>query len=493
MKKEKVIIVGSGLGGLSSAVYLASEGYEVEIFEKNERIGGKLNYLERDGFQFDLGPSIFTMPHIFNELFKKTNRNMEDYFKLKPVYPHWRNFFEDGKVIDLVPVSKTNKFKATNISDDDNRQLEDFLTYSKKLYNVTERGYFEKGLDTVRENMKEYGLMSLVKDLDAYSTMNSQVRKHIDNKYMIDIMNFFAKYVGSSPYNAPALLNLLPHIQYEFGLWYVEGGMYNLARGLEKLLNELGVKINLNSQVEKLKTEDEKVIGIRLTDGTEVMADTIISNMEVIPAYEQLLDKEKSFLKKYDKFEPTCSGLVIHLALKEEYPQLAHHNFFFSENPKEHFETVFDKKELPSDPTIYLVAPTRTDSSQAPKGHDNIKILPHIPYITEGVNKEDYEKLKDSIYLKLERMGLKDLRKNIIFEEILTPFDIREMYFSNKGSIYGVVSDKSKNLALKMPKKSTEYENLYFVGGSVNPGGGMPMVTLSGINTAKDIIRLKEK
>lgn len=489
MEKKKILIVGSGLGGLSAAAYLASEGYDVEIFEKNERIGGKLNYLERDGFKFDLGPSIFTMPHIFNELFEKTDRKMEDYFKLNPVNPHWRNFFEDGKVIDLIPVSKTNKFKATNISDDDNRQLEEFLTYSKKLYDVTERGYFDKGLDTVRENMKEYGVMSLIKDLDAYSTMDSQVRKHIDNEYMIDIMNFFAKYVGSSPYSAPALLDLLPHIQYEFGLWYVEGGMYNLARGLEKLLKELDVKINLNSQVENIKTHNEKVIGIRLLDGTEVLGDTVISNMEVIPAYKELLHKDTSFLKKYDKFEPTCSGLVIHLALKEEYKQLAHHNFFFSSNPKEHFETVFDKKNLPSDPTIYLVAPTRTDSSQAPKGYDNIKILPHIPHITEDITRDDYKDLKNSIYLKLERMGLKDLRKNIIFEEILTPFDIRDMYFSNKGSIYGVVSDKSKNLALKMPKKSTEYEHLYFVGGSVNPGGGMPMVTLSGINTAKDIIK----
>ena len=489
MGKEKVLVIGSGLGGLSSAIYLASEGYDVEIFEKNKQIGGKLNLLEREGFKFDLGPSIFTMPHIFNELFEKTGRNMEDYFTLKEVFPHWRNFFEDGKVIDLVPVTKENRFKATNISDDDNRQLEDFLTYSKRLYDVTEKGYFDKGLDTVMENMREYGVVSLVRDLDAYATMDSQVRKYIDNEYMVDIVNFFAKYVGSSPYNAPALLNLLPHIQYEFGLWYVEGGMYNLALGLGKLLEELGVRIHLNSKVESMKTSDGKVLGIRLKDGSEILGDKIVSNMEVIPAYEELLGKEKSFLKKYDKFEPTCSGLVIHLALKKPYPQLAHHNFFFSENPKEHFATVFDKKQLPTDPTIYLVAPTRTDKGQAPEGYDNIKILPHIPYISDDINKEDYEKLKENIYLKLERMGLTDLRENIIFKEVLTPFDIKDMYCSNKGSIYGVVSDKSKNLALKMPKKSTEYENLYFVGGSVNPGGGMPMVTLSGINTAKEIIK----
>lgn len=487
---KKVLVIGSGLGGISSAISLASEGYNVEIFEKNDKIGGKLNFLERDGFKFDLGPSIFTMPHIFNELFKKTNRKMEDYFTLKPVNPHWRNFFEDGKIIDLKPFDRENKFRVTNLNTKDKRQLEDFLTYSKKLYDTTERGYFDKGLDTVQENLQEYGVVSLVKDLDALSTMNSSVRKYIHNEYLIDIMNFFIKYVGSSPYNAPALLNLLPYIQYEFGLWYVEGGMYNLARGLDKLMDELNIKINLNSEVEKIiKNKDGgKVSSIRLKDGRVIEGDIIVSNMEVIPVYEKLLDMDDTFVKKLEKFEPTCSGLVIHLALKKKYPQLAHHNFFFSKNPKEHFATVFDKKELPSDPTIYLVAPTRTDPSQAPDEYENIKILPHIPYIQEGIKQEDYDSLKERIYIKLENMGLRDLRENIIFEEILTPFDIEEMYYSNKGSIYGVVSDRNKNLALKMPKKSTAFSNLYFTGGSVNPGGGMPMVVLSGINVSKMII-----
>ena len=148
-------------------------------------------------------------------------------------------------------------------------------------------------------------------------------------------------------------------------------------------------------------------------------------------------------------------------------------------------------KKMPSDPTIYVVAPTRTDASQAPEGYDNLKILPHIPYITDEITPEDYDHLKEVVYTKLEKMGLTDLRENIIFEEILTPFDIQETYYSNKGSIYGVVSDRNKNLGLKIPKQSTEFDNLYFVGGSVNPGGGMPMVVLSGINTAKEIINRK--
>lgn len=489
LKKEKVLIIGAGLGGIASAIYLAAEGFDVEVFEKNEQIGGKLNVLQRDGFSFDLGPSIFTMPHIFNELFEKCNKNMEDYFKLMPVNPHWRNFFEDGKTIDLIPTDIKHKFKSTNVEDKDNRDLEKFLTYSKELYDLVEEGYFTKGLDTFKDNIKEYGFVKLLRDLDGLSTMDFQVRKYIDNSYLIHIMDFFVKYVGSSPYDAPALLNLLPYIQYEFGLWYVEGGMYNLARGFQKLLEEMGVKIHLNAQVKSIKTQEDKVTGIQLESGEVFKGDILLSNMEVIPVYEKLLKEEHTFLEKYSKFEPTCSGLVIHLALKKEYPQLAHHNFFFSNHPKEHFHTVFHKKELPKDPTIYLVAPTRTDKTQAPPGYDNLKILPHIPYIQEGIGIEDYETLKENIYDKLERMGLKNLRKNIIFEETLTPFDIERMYFSNKGSIYGVVSDRKKNLALKAPKKSEKYKNLYFAGGSVNPGGGMPMVVLSGINTGKLVVQ----
>ncbi len=489
---KKVLVIGSGLGGLSAAIYLAAEGYDVEIFEKNHQIGGKLNFLERDGFKFDLGPSIFTMPHIFNELFKKANRNMEDYFTLKPVKPHWRNFFEDGKVIDLIPFDKENNFRVTDLSIEDKRELEEFLTYSKVLYDYTEKGYFSQGLDTVSDNIKSYGPVSLLKDFDALSTMDSKVRKYITNPYLIDIMNFFIKYVGSSPYNAPALLNLLPYIQYEFGLWYVEGGMYNLARGLNKLLEELNVKVNLNTEVEKIIKDGEKVNSIKLKDGSQIQGDIIVSNMEAIPLYKELLDMDDDFLAKLDKFEPACSGLVIHLALKKKYEQLAHHNFFFSKDPKNHFSTIFDKKKMPSDPTLYLVAPTRTDPSQAPSEYENIKILPHIPYIRDDVREEDYHLLKERVYTKLENMGLKDLRENIIFEEILTPFDIREMYYSNKGSIYGVVSDRNKNLGLKVPKQSSEFNNLYFVGGSTNPGGGMPMVVLSGINTAKDIIKRRD-
>jgi diapolycopene oxygenase len=213
--------------------------------------------------------------------------------------------------------------------------------------------------------------------------------------------------------------------------------------------------------------------------------------MEVIPAAEQLLQQTPRELKKLQKFEPACSGIVVHLGLDRVYPQLAHHNFFYSRHQDRHFDRVFRDKKLPDDPTIYLVAPTRTDPSQAPPGCDNIKILPHIPYINDRnpYTYEDCVALKELCLNKLERMGLTDLRKHVIVEDFWTPFDIQKRYASNRGAIYGVVCDRRKNFAFKAPKRSGVCENLFFVGGSVNPGGGMPMVSLSGQHVARMILR----
>jgi len=238
-------------------------------------------------------------------------------------------------------------------------------------------------------------------------------------------------------------------------------------------------------------------VEVKDSDGKaqRIDADYVVSNMEVIPALQRLLGESAGVMKRYEKFEPACSGIVVHLGLDRVYPQLAHHNFFYSRDQHAHFDRVFQQHKLPDDPTIYLVAPTRTDPSQAPAGHDNIKILPHIPYIqdAEPHTHEDYVALKELCLDKLERMGLSDLRKHIVVEDFWTPLDIEKKYYSNKGAIYGVVSDRRRNFAFKAPKQSREYENLFFVGGSVNPGGGMPMVTLSGQHVARMVAEAEQK
>ncbi len=488
--KKKVLVIGGGLGSLSSAISLKASGYDVELHEKNSHLGGKLNLLEKEGFSFDLGPSIFTFPYIFERLFKISGKKMEDYMEIVEPQVHWRCFFEDGDRIDLL--KDINKMAEANSSlgSGDIKQLKNFLAYSKKLYENVKKGYFDKGVDTLSEAIKAYGIKTSLFGLDIFSTVHQGVKRYIKNTHLSQIIEFFIKYVGSSAYNAPAILNMMQYGQFHFGLWYVKGGMYNLARALKKLIDELGIKVYMESEIVKLNKKDSKINYAVNNKGKEFPADIFVSNMEVIPAYTELTGENGKFLKNYDKFEPACSGLVLHLGVKKKYSQLAHHNFFFSKNPKKHFSDVFDKHILPQDPTIYLVAASRTNPDVAPVGCDNIKVLPHIPHLQdEPFTQDDYSKLKKVVLDKLERMGLKDLRKNTLVEDIWTPEDIKKTYYSNKGAIYGFVSDKKKNLGFKAPKKSKKYSNLYFTGGSVNPGGGMPMVTLSGQKVAEIINR----
>jgi diapolycopene oxygenase len=479
MTQKTVIIIGAGLGGISAAISARAKGFKVKIYEKNQHIGGKLNLLQKDGFSFDMGPSIFTLPQYFESLFNRAGKNFHDYVSIQPVTPHWRNFFEDSTVIDLY---KENKKMEQELAKLGNGHYEDFLRfrkYSRKQYETVAKGYFNQGLDTTWEMIRFYGLFTLALGLDSARTMDKSVNRFFKHPKLQDIFNFFIKYVGSAANRAPGFFNLMPHIQFEYDLWYVKGGMFKLSQGLEKLMREMGIEIFTGAETTTVKMQGNKISGIQLKSGEQVTGDLFISNMEVVPFYERMLHQNH---KQASRLEPACSGLVIHLGTKVKYPQLAHHNFFYSNNQNKHFDTVFRKYQLPDDPTLYVVAPSRSDPNVAPEGCDNIKVLPHIPYINDKnpLTREDYLQLKERVLEKLERMGLKDLRKNTICEDVWTPLDIQKNYYSNKGSIYGVVSDRQRNFGFKAPKRSPEYSNLYFTGGSVNPGGGMPMVVLCG-------------
>ncbi len=481
---------------MAAAIQLARRGYSVKLFEKNDRIGGKLNIHQEKGFSFDLGPSIFTLPQFFRPVFEGDGKKLEDYVKLVRIDPQWRNFFEDGSQVDFYEDLQKMKNELDRLGPQVFEEYKRFSEYSKVQYDIINRGYFEQGLDTLWDFFKFYGFFGAGK-LDFSRNMSSGIRRFVKNDKLIAILEYFIKYVGASARDAPAFMNLMPNIQTEFGLWYVQGGLYELAKAFARRLQEVGVEVHLGAEVLEIESASDLVKAVQVKESNGKISrfdsDFVVSNMEVTPAYKRLLKEPISFLKSLEKYEPACSGIVLHLGTNKVFPQLAHHNFFYSSNQGAHFDRVFHEKKLPDDPTIYLVAPTRSDPSQAPEGCDNIKILPHIPYINEKnpYTREDCLALKEKVLDKLERMGLEGLRKSIIVEDFWTPFDIEKRYYSNKGSIYGVVSDMKKNFAFKAPKMSSRYKNLYFVGGSVNPGGGMPMVVLSGCLVADRIAAKK--
>lgn len=480
-------MIGGGLGGLSAAISLRARGLSVDVYEKNEHFGGKLNQREMAGYTFDLGPSIFTLPHLFEELFERAGRKMGDYVSLQRVVPQWRNFFESGLVLDLHEDRVRMEGELAKLPGDGllhAKELAAFLEYAREQYAVVDDGYFRKGLDSLWEMVRHYGPLGMARKLDWNHRMAESVERYFSDPSLRSIFGFFIKYVGSSARDAPGFMNLMPVIQFDYGLWYVRGGMFELSRALVRLASELGVGLHAGTGVREIVKEGRRVTGVRLEDDTMVVADQVVSNMEVIPAHRDLMGMEEAELrKKFRRFQPACSGLVVHLGTDREFPQLAHHSFFHSRDASKHFDQVFREGRLPDDPTVYVVAPTRTDRSKAPEGGDNIKILPHIPALDPDrpVLAEDYLKLRDRVLEKLERMGLKGLRESIVVEDVLTPVELEAMYRSNGGSIYGVVCDWKLNRGFKAPKKSRYFENLWFVGGSVNPGGGMPMVILSGM------------
>ncbi|WP_080146890.1 phytoene desaturase family protein [Marinilactibacillus piezotolerans] len=491
-KKKSIVVIGGGLGGISAAISLAQSGYKVSLYEKNNHIGGKLNRLEREGYGFDLGPSILTMPFIFERLFHVSGKRMEDYVTIQKLDLQWRSFFADGTTIDLYDTFSAMNHNNPFLSERDLEEYQHFLDYSKTLYETTLEGYFGKGLDTLGDVVKYHGPISALKDFDVFSTMSSAIEKRISNPQLREMLKYYIKYVGSSAEDAPAILNMLAYMQHHLGLWYVPGGMHKLGEALRKLASEIGVSIYTGLEIVKLHgTEDGIINAAECADGTMVTADYFISNMEVIPTYQYLLEEDLNFIDQLEKkFEPAASGLVLHLGVDRAYPQLAHHNFFFSKDSKENYETVFHRHELPEDPTIYLVNPNKTDADQAPAGHENLKVLPHIPYIQdEPFSEAEYAALRERVLIKLENMGLTDLRDHIVFEDMWLPEDIQQTYYSHRGAIYGVAADKKRNNGFKHPKHSERYDNLYFVGGTVNPGGGMPMVTLSGQQVRDMIVK----
>ena len=286
---QSILVIGGGLGGISAAIRMAQSGYKVTLFEQNNHIGGKVNRLEKQGFGFDLGPSILTMPYIFERLFNYSGKNMADYIEIERLPLQWRSFFPDGEIIDLYENIEATLLNNLQLGQEDKKELDNYLKYTKRIHRFTEKGYFNFGLDTLREIIKYHGPFKALRGFDYFSTMQQAINRYISNPKLRDMLGYFIKYVGSSSYDAPAVLSMLFHMQQEQGLWYVKGGIHKLALALKQLAIEEGVDIQIRVAVENIKTYHQRVTGVRLSSGKYVEADYIISNMEVIPTYRELL------------------------------------------------------------------------------------------------------------------------------------------------------------------------------------------------------------
>lgn len=457
------------------------------VLEKNETVGGKVNIVEAGGYKFDTGASLLTMRHVLEDLFGFCGKRAEDYLETLPLEPICRYFWSDEARFDAFQnIEKTEK-QIENLSPADVVGFRKYLADSKQKYEIAERTFLEKSLNDIPKmirpaHFKDIFKISTLKTLDKYNA------SYFKSEKLQQLFNRFATYNGSSPYKIPATFALIPYVEFGLGAWYVRGGMYEIPRSLERLAIELGVKIYTESEVEKVVIENGKAVGVKV--GDEILAaDIIISNADAVETYRKLLPVKN---RRIENREPSCSGFVLLLGTRKKFPQLAHHNIFFSDDYKAEFDAIFRDRIPAKNPTIYICATSRTDATQAPEGHENLFVLINAPYTSAKV---DWEKEKRNyrnlIVEKLEKWGLEDLNNSIDFEKIITPKDFETKYRANKGSIYGISSNGIFSAFMRVPNKAKDVENLYFAGGATHPGGGIPLVLLSGKMAAEMILREK--
>ena len=480
MKKE-IIIIGAGLGGLSAAIRLAKQGFSVTVLEKNPTIGGKVNVVESNGYRFDTGASLLTMKHVLEDLFQFAEKRIENYLEILPLEPICRYFWTDGTIFNASTNLQKTEAEIAKLDNVDN--FRKFLADSRRKYEVSEKTFLSHSLNDLPKLLRP----KYFKDLLAISstkTLDSHVKSYFKSPKLQQLFNRFATYNGSSPFQTPATFALIPYVEFGLGAWYVKGGMYQIPKALERLAKELGVKIYTESEVEKIVVEDGKAVGVKV-GGETIGADFVVTNADAVMTYRELLETKN---KRIDNLEPSCSGFVLLLGTKKQFPNLAHHNIFFSDDYKAEFDALFHKKRPATNPTIYVCATSRTDETQAPAGHENLFILVNAPYTS---NQTDWQKeakpYRDLIIKTLEKQGLEGLEDSIDFEEIITPADFETKYRANHGSIYGVSSNGIFSAFLRPPNKARKIKNLYFVGGATHPGGGIPLVLLSG-KLASDLI-----
>jgi phytoene desaturase len=490
----KIVVIGAGLGGLAAAIRLAARGVAVTILEKNATVGGKVNFVEAGGYKFDTGASLLTMRHVLQELFETANRRLEDYLELALLEPVCRYFWSDNTVFDASRNLPKTLREIEKIEPRDCLGFEKFIRDARRKYEIAEKTFLAHALNDLPKLLRPKYARDLAA-ISSFRTLDAHNRAFFRSPKLQQLFNRFATYNGSSPYKAPATFALIPFVEFGLGAWYVRGGMYEIPKALTKLAIELGVEIKTDCEVEKILVAERRAIGALLKNGKEILADAIVSNADAIETYRNLIDEaaRPAFSdQKLEKIEPSCSGFVLLLGVKKQFPQLAHHNIFFSDDYRAEFDAIFREKRLAKNPTVYVCATSRTDSSQAPAGHENLFVLINAPY-TSGAT--DWEKEKQNyrnlVVKKLENFGLEDLERSIDYEQILTPVDFEEKYRANRGSIYGVSSNGIFSAFLRPPNKARDVENLYFAGGATHPGGGIPLVLLSGKMAADLILRQK--
>ena len=476
-----IIIIGSGIGGMACAATLAKSGQKIKILEQNNHVGGKAGKIKVNGYEFDAGPSLLTYPNWFDDLFLSCGKNPRDYFNYIRLENVTRYFFDEGKFVDVVSdLEETAENFEKKLGIDKN----EFLKYFKKwedIYKISEevflKGEFKIDYKFIKNSIKwisKSGISNIFKSMATYN-------KRLQNPALEKIMNRFATYTGSSPFETPAFMNQLAVVEMVLGGFYPNGGIFNLPKALEKLCLDLGVEFEFNCKIEKIEALKNNFK--MLSSKQEYNATKLISNIDYFTTQDLLGNTNKIFQSAL-----STSCIVFYWGVKANFDKLKLHNIIFSEDYKKEFTEIFQDKVIPNDPTIYINISSKMDSDHAPDGCENWFVMINIPAQSNHISYDQIKRVRKLIIKNVFNKFKVDINNLIEFEEVLTPKKLFENTGSYLGALYGNHQNSIYSIMKRKKNQDQKMKNLFYVGGTVHPGGGMPLALRSGVNTANKIL-----
>ncbi|TAE73776.1 MAG: phytoene desaturase [Bacteroidetes bacterium] len=480
-------IIGAGIAGIAAAIRLKSKGHHVEVWETNDFFGGKLSEFSLGKYRFDAGPSLFTMPQMIEELFVLAKKNIHDYFEYKTLETACHYFYDDGTILHAYTDIEKFAQEIETKTKDKATTLKKYLEKSKKKYEITNQVFLEQSLHKVKNFLNIPTLKGIIGmgKLDIFKSLNQLNEKSFEDEKMVQFFNRYATYNGSNPYQTSGIMSIIPHFEFGFGTFFPLKGMVSITESLVKLAKDIGVVFHLNHQVEKivLDNSNKKVIGLNIknikNNAIEAYkADIIVSNMDIVGTYRKLLPQIKAPQKLLTQ-EKSSSGIIFYWGIKQQFSQLNVHNIFFANDYKKEFDCIFNQKILSDDLTIYINITAKEKKDDAPEQSENWFVMVNAPNNSGQNWDEIIQKTKKNVLQKLSKLLHQNIENLIEEETIFDPRTIELRTSSTQGALYGNSSNNKYAAFLRHANFSNQIKNLYFCGGSVHPGGGIPLCLLS--------------
>ena len=476
--KKRVIIIGAGIGGLATANLLAKAGFNVSVYEKNDRPGGRAGTMSAKGFTFDTGPSWYLMPDVFDHYFSLFGLSTDKIFDLTRLDPAYKVFFEKFDPVTITGDSAIDSATFENIETGAGDKLKKYVDDGDEVYRLSLQHFLYTNFSSPQDLLHSDILKRSHKLLrQALTPIDAYVSKYFTDQRLRQILEYPMVFLGSSPFSAPAIYSFMSALDFKEGVFYPKGGIYTIIEKLVAIGNKLGVEYNYNSPVSHIATDAGEINGITLESGQHISSNIVISNADLHFTETQLLDKQdQSFPASYwSKHEAGPSALLMYLGIKGDLPQLEHHNLFFVDDWKENFDDIFTDKKVPYPASLYICKPSASDSTVAPKGHENVFVLVPLPAGIQLSNDQIQKAADKYLTLIQEKMDIPDLKKRIVYKHFFGPNDFSETFNAWQSSALGPSHILRQSALFRTRNKSKKIEGLYYVGGSTVPGIGLPM------------------